>query len=455
VATGRRGAVGRAPAADAAEADGWGQAPRPLSGVQTVHAALWCLIVTVSPLYILSPGLPQPFHLLVVIAMAAGMMVLLPLILPDRDLIISLWAFLGYVTLVNSIWYALIEDGTFLLSTLYLTFNVLVFWYVVALVRLIGTSVIALTAMALTVGIALEIFMITTGLSELHPSGGALGSFTNPNQLGHWAVLAVAAILIVKKDRSLTVADAAAIGAAIILTFLSLSRAGLVSMALLVAVGGLVGRKTIALKAGLVVVIAAMLIAAFFYADDGLESIGLQPAGAELARHTPWDSPEGRGYDRIWVNPQYLLLGAGEGGFERFARAPLFFYNELHSSFGTIIFSYGVIGAALLSVFFVALFRKTDLRTLMIFAPLFLFGFVHNTFRFSFFWMVLGLAYAVHGLHSQPRPAAEPALRRTPAFLQAAEGAAGRAVAGQRAPTRRTRRLARPGPVLQPGGRDG
>ncbi len=64
------------------------------------------------------------------------------------------------------------------------------------------------------------------------------------------------------------------------------------------------------------------------------------------------DSLEGRGYDRIWRYKQNLLFGAGEGADYRFGRA-----IEMHSTLGTVLFSYGMPGFLFFCRFLCALYK--------------------------------------------------------------------------------------------------
>ena len=57
---------------------------------------------------------------------------------------------------------------------------------------------------------------------------------------------------------------------------------------------------------------------------------------------------ESRGYNRIYEYPEQILLGAGERGRWRFGPGH---EHELHSSFGTVLFSYGIVGFVLFSTF--------------------------------------------------------------------------------------------------------
>ena len=75
-----------------------------------------------------------------------------------------------------------------------------------------------------------------------------------------------------------------------------------------------------------------------------LEGIGAQKDNSLLDR----------GYNRLLNNPGYLILGAGEGDYERLDPDPTQpleeLYKEFHSTLGNILMSYGVIGFVIISV---------------------------------------------------------------------------------------------------------
>src|SRR5262249_18565704 len=110
-----------------------------------------------------------------------------------------------------------------------------------------------------------------------------------------------------------------------------------------------------------------------------------------------YDTPEARGYDRIANYPEHILLGAGEGAYRRFYSA--LFDSEIHSSYGTLLFCYGIVGTAL---FAGALFwvLKADLRTALFLVPVFAYGSAHQGIRFAFFWAM----FAVLALVALCRP---------------------------------------------------
>ena len=103
------------------------------------------------------------------------------------------------------------------------------------------------------------------------------------------------------------------------------------------------------------------------------------------------DSLDGRGYTRLVQNAIYLVLGAGEGAFWRHSGGG---YNqELHSGLATIIFSYGVVGMSIFFMFLYGVVRKTSLFFTLIFIIVMMFGFTHQNFRFSLYWVYLAVIY--------------------------------------------------------------
>jgi hypothetical protein len=144
------------------------------------------------------------------------------------------------------------------------------------------------------------------------------------------------------------------------------------------------------------------------------------------------DSLAERGYDRIWEHPEYLLYGAGEGGPERFTS----YANEIHSTFATVLHSYGFLGFFLFISLLWLIFRRAERRHLAYFMPLCLYGVTHQGLRDTLLWVFFGivLARTVYGerersetaawqpLHraAEPAVAGAPPLRRSRPALAAA-----------------------------------
>ena len=94
-----------------------------------------------------------------------------------------------------------------------------------------------------------------------------------------------------------------------------------------------------------------------------------------------------RGMDRVALYPRYLLLGAGEGNFNRFLKAAQ--QNEIHCSFLNIWFSYGVIPTVLLLKWLWEKMRKISAVEWIIAGSLIVESFLLVNYRQPFFWMIL------------------------------------------------------------------
>ena len=73
--------------------------------------------------------------------------------------------------------------------------------------------------------------------------------------------------------------------------------------------------------------------------DNQLTKVLISRFDSDLLNENDNDNNlEARNYNRIWENPEYLILGAGESGLGRFGNDT----NEIYSTFGSILFSYGL-----------------------------------------------------------------------------------------------------------------
>lgn len=89
----------------------------------------------------------------------------------------------------------------------------------------------------------------------------------------------------------------------------------------------------------------------------------------------------------VALYPRYLLLGAGEGNFNRFLKAAQ--QNEIHCSFLNIWFSYGVIPTVLLLKWLWEKMRKISAVEWIIAGSLIVESFLLVNYRQPFFWMIL------------------------------------------------------------------
>ena len=102
------------------------------------------------------------------------------------------------------------------------------------------------------------------------------------------------------------------------------------------------------------------------------------------------DLGSGRGYSRIWEIGVHFLWGVGEGAYNRFQTMK---GMEIHSTFASLLVSYGLtglIGYAL--IFFRGIvYRGNAIRNLIVFSGVLLYQVTHNGIRNTLLWLFLAL----------------------------------------------------------------
>lgn len=346
---------------------------------------VWVLFLLLSPVYVVRSGLPQPGDWLV--------LVMLPVTLfswngtLDRQssaIVRALIWFTLWVFAVNYGWALVLGRWTtpkdFVIHPFFYFFNAAVFLCALVLARKNRETFLRITVE--TVFVTILVMVVSSFVVKPTEYRGQL-FFNNANQLGFYALLA--ACLFAMAQRPLGISRLhGAIGVSLCayLAILSASRS---------AVGGILVLLLILLFSSPRTIIIASLAAV------GLVSIGGPIANAiEVSqkrvsedRDPKRSFAEERGYDRIWRNPQYVIVGAGEGGYERFVGRPGEVRKELHSTFGTVVFSYGIVGVFLLGLFAVRALRGSRLRISVMLIPALAYTVAHQGLRFTMFWVVL------------------------------------------------------------------
>ena len=94
-----------------------------------------------------------------------------------------------------------------------------------------------------------------------------------------------------------------------------------------------------------------------------------------------------RGLEKCWLYPQYLLYGAGEGGFARFTLASQ--VNEIHSCLFSILFCYGLIPTILLMYWLAKELLRLEGWMWPMILGLLAESFLLVNYRQPMFWLVL------------------------------------------------------------------
>jgi len=207
--------------------------------------------------------------------------------------------------------------------------------------------------------------------------------FNSPNQLGYYALLS--ACLFAMSQRPLGISRVrASIGVTCCayLAILSASRASVAGISVLLFVLLFSNPRTIILAT-----LASIAVVNLGGPITHAITTAQERAIKDRDPNTPFS--EERGYDRLWHYPEYIVTGAGEGACERFVSQPGEHARELHSSFGAVIFSYGIVGVVLFMLFAFRAVRGAPLRMSLMLVPALMYTVAHQGFRFTTFWVVL------------------------------------------------------------------
>ncbi|HSS01797.1 MAG TPA: hypothetical protein VLM79_32290 [Kofleriaceae bacterium] len=362
----------------------------------------WAIYLFLVPVYIFSSGLPQPGD--------AVILILVPIVLQHwngrvsrdvRPVLRALLWFTLWVCAVNYTWmlvtgsFTLFGTDSYMLYPVYYIYNALIFLAAIVMYRRYGDLFLRVTVFAVTTTVFVQV------LSSLVFRSNALrGSvfFNNPNQLGYFSLLAATLIALTHRRLQLRmVVSALALVCCGYLALVSASRA---------AAGGIACLIVVLVFSNPRVIVVASIAAAVVVGGVGPIADAIDASQARilnLSARGDRSFLEERGYDRIWRNQQYLVLGAGEGGLSRFNDTAFVKNMEIHSSAGTILFSYGIVGSILFAVFTWRIIRRARLRLIFMLLPPLLYTFAHQGLRFTLLWVVLAIFLALKEEVERPR----------------------------------------------------
>ena len=355
------------------------------SAAALVVLAMLGAYVLLKPFYILPSGLPQPADMLLALALPFALTLPLPTQSEDIRIVQLLLAtFCSYAALVSLSWAFALMDHRVALFAAHYSFNLCL---AIIVVR-VGQRYPEATFRAIAYGLAISA-VIQAALIALTYDAARLrqiASFNNPNQLGYWSLLSLCIFWSIAGEiRIRWYIQAPTVVCLLYTAASSLSKASMISVALLCVLHFM--KKPKLLFIALLGVAAALVVLAdtslVERVTGRLENIGEQQD----------DTLESRGYIRILGYPEYMVIGAGEGALYRFGDPDDDDQQirEIHSTLGTILFSYGLIGLAVFATAMWRLYRLSSAARLIYLLPPFLYGFTHQGLRFSFLWLLFAV----------------------------------------------------------------
>lgn len=351
---------------------------------------LWFLAVVGSQFYLFDSGMPQPSHILLALILAAFFLKRTPFPREvvrslKRNGLIPISIFILYVVAVNSIFSIINQDIEFILSTIFWLFSFATL--LILSFAFDDERILFAVKAASVVGIALMFLLWALGLGRYNFFPRYNAFLNDPNQMAYWVLcmMGTFALLSRKSGRLLQVA------LLVLSTFLilaSMSRSAILGVVFLFlgSVIKIAGQGKRGVFVGVMLVVGLTAAAAYYATQSEIVFNALQRfTDANLD-----DQAEIRGYGRILNFPEYLILGAGQGLDERFGAS-----HEIHSSWGALLFYYGVIGLSVFMWFLMSFAIRLNIEEKLVFcAPVF-YGLSTYGLRTPAFWFFVASAIYV------------------------------------------------------------
>ena len=317
--------------------------------------------------------------------------------------------FVACVVFINGLYYCQYQTTDFLLQSAYYAFN---FLTIVAFRILMRSSQFLWHAtQALRFDIYLQVIVYAAGLGRWYAGGSDryMGTFNDPNQLAFFIFSAFIFIEIssTKMQFRKSALDAFA---ALFVIIQTASTGMLVGFCILLVALVFRDLKRFFLTLRIpriapIVAVIVLALAASTMMNGGIktntDSVVLERLEEKIRKISGTGQGESdfhtsilidRQIDKLFLYPERLLYGAGQGDFSRFTRASG--SNEVHSTLPGILFYYGIFPFTVLMSWIVGCFRKTRLtfEIALMYVAFFLESCTLANQRQPLFWIVIMLA---------------------------------------------------------------
>ncbi len=358
-----------------------------------IYCYFICLYILTCPFYVFPSGMPQISDIILAVGdiyflSAIGFKLLFKF--KAARIILRLCILIFIVNILNIIFLSVngFTTTNWIASFFYLfnLFNFCLFGF--CFLHLNNLKIISVfIVISVFVQFLLYVFKIgdLTGRAEL--------LFNNPNQLGYYALLCLSLFSIIKSpyrdNKYFYIAFSFLV---CFLILLSGSRASGGSV-LLIVIYVLVHQGLNLKASNIIFLIVTLIVSLGYLTQTNFFKEKLNEIEERNERQNKGDQYQIRGYDRMLLYPQYMIVGAGEGNNDRFTLA--YQQGELHSAFGTMLFSYGILGIIIFLYFLRIIVIKDFWNNLIFLIPILLYNISHNGLRDCLFWMVCALLYFV------------------------------------------------------------
>ena len=360
-----------------------------------MRLAIWFFYLILFPIQLLPQGGLQLADYILLIGIAS---LIFRIIFQKSNIIFNniylkgAFFFTFYSLVVSFIFFIVYSDYKFLLAPFNYIYCFLCLYFVADLTRKELFFKITYISLIITLVIQLILFF-NTGLN--YDSGRCMIMFKNPNQLGFWGLI-VLLILVLINNNIFLKRPFLLYGAMLLSSFfiiVSISQAAIITLILLLLL--LLFRKRPVILISSIVFISFLT---FYYLNTSkfeenpyTNAIFTRFENDLFNEDDTDNNLEGRSYNRISQNSVYLIFGAGESGLNRFG----YNTNEIHSTFGSLLFSYGLLGFLIFCIPLLSISLKSYSINSVIFLIFLIVTLTHNVIRWPLFWVLPYLMFCM------------------------------------------------------------
>ncbi len=340
---------------------------------------IWALYLLTFPFYIFPAHYPQLADIFGAILIITNFKLII-LNIKANVFTKYLYIFVMYTILINAIWMFLAEDILILRSSVYYLYSFFMILFLYSKIKEDSFLLFTFKALVLTAVIQIGLYPLIVDQGERTQL-----FFSNPNQLALYGLcMLIISNIIAECIKIKLIYVLFVSGIFTMLIIISASRSAAVGVILFWLFFFVKSRKhVLVLATAILITIAAISITGKFDPNK-FTTINYVFERLTVQNNTYNQGLDGRGFNRIIEFPQYLLFGAGEGKYARFGSR-----IELHSTFYSILFCYGIIGLGLFMIAIFTLFKGFNKQVIILFLVLALFAQVHMALRLPIFWITL------------------------------------------------------------------
>lgn len=361
------------------------------------------LYLLLKPFYVFESGSIQPSDIFLILAFI--FLLLTKNKVKISELIKKNYKFLIFTILVfviNLIYFIIYSDTKFMLSSIYFIFNfigILVFSFVVNNFKIKSNI-----KRIFRFNLLLQLFIFIIGLGRYYSDVRYMGTFNDPNQFGYYILISYMFIDLISYDLNNKKGDFIFLLISIFLILQSASTGMLlgISCFLLLKIIDFIRLLFSRFKQYITkILLFCMFIVPVFIIviilnseykfinidkEDTLFIVSRVKEKFERVNTSTSDATliEERGYDRFIYYPQYIFYGSGEGNYDRFTLT--YHRNEIHATFPSILFYYGIIPFIILLLWFKDKIFPSNLTLIIPISALLLESFTLLNQRQLLFW---------------------------------------------------------------------